>query len=201
MTRLSCLYQSSLKEKVLVVSDSLWPHGPWLPGSSVCGILQARVLECVAMPSSRGSSWPRDWTGVLCTAGRFFTVWGTGEALLGVIILTEPVTGEQSPLTGCFQPGTCCQQHYLVVSLCLPLPDSTPSTGLSQDTGCVFFMFVSSCLAWLSHWTDLNPRQGLTGEASRTQAWRGLQPGPCCPGGPVSVSGISWVPIYCKTLR
>ena len=32
------------------------------PGSSVHGILQARVLEWVAMPPSRGSSWPRDWT-------------------------------------------------------------------------------------------------------------------------------------------
>ena len=32
------------------------------PGSSVHGILQARILEWVAMPSSRGSSWPRDWT-------------------------------------------------------------------------------------------------------------------------------------------
>ena len=35
-----------------------------LPGSSVHGNLQARVLEWVAMPSSRGSSWPRDWTHV-----------------------------------------------------------------------------------------------------------------------------------------
>ena len=30
------------------------------PGSSIPGILQARILEWVAMPSSRGSSWPRD---------------------------------------------------------------------------------------------------------------------------------------------
>ena len=37
-------------------------HSP--PGSSVHGILQARILEQVAMPSSRGSSWPRDWTHV-----------------------------------------------------------------------------------------------------------------------------------------
>ena len=38
-----------------------------LPGSSVHGILQARILEWVAMPSSRGSSWPRDWTHIsLC---------------------------------------------------------------------------------------------------------------------------------------
>ena len=35
------------------------------PGSSVHGILQARILEWVAMPSSRGSSWPRNWT---CTS-------------------------------------------------------------------------------------------------------------------------------------
>ena len=32
------------------------------PGSSAHGILQARILEWVAMSSSRGSSWPRDWT-------------------------------------------------------------------------------------------------------------------------------------------
>ena len=43
------------------------------PGSSVHGILQARILEWVAMPVSRGSSWPRDWTRVSCLAGRFFT--------------------------------------------------------------------------------------------------------------------------------
>ena len=37
-----------------------------LPGSSVHGILQARILEWVAVPSSRGSSQPRDWTCVSC---------------------------------------------------------------------------------------------------------------------------------------
>ena len=35
------------------------------PGSSVCGIPQARILEWVAMPSSKGSSWPRDRTSIL----------------------------------------------------------------------------------------------------------------------------------------
>ena len=44
------------------------------PGSSVQGILQARILEWVALPSSRGSSRPRDQTQVSCIAGRFFTV-------------------------------------------------------------------------------------------------------------------------------
>ena len=40
-----------------------------LPGSSVHGILQSRVLEWVAISFSRGSSWPRDWTQISCTAG------------------------------------------------------------------------------------------------------------------------------------
>ena len=44
------------------------------------GILQARILEGVAMPSSRGSFQPRDWTQVSCIAGRFFTIWATREA-------------------------------------------------------------------------------------------------------------------------
>ena len=43
------------------------------PGDSVRGVLQTRILEWVDMPSSRGSSQPRDRTGVSCIAGRFFT--------------------------------------------------------------------------------------------------------------------------------
>ena len=43
------------------------------PGSSVHGILQAKILEWVAMPSSRGSSRPRAQTCVSCSAGGFFT--------------------------------------------------------------------------------------------------------------------------------
>ena len=50
------------------------------PGSSVHGIIQARILEWVAIPFSRGSSWPRDQTWVSCIAGRFFTIWATREA-------------------------------------------------------------------------------------------------------------------------
>ena len=44
------------------------------------GILQARILEWVAIPFSRGSSWPRSWTHVSWTAGRFFTIWASREA-------------------------------------------------------------------------------------------------------------------------
>ena len=55
------------------------------PGSSVRGIIQARILEWVAMPFSRGSSQPGDLTRVSCIsclAGGFLTTSATGEALM-----------------------------------------------------------------------------------------------------------------------
>ena len=54
-----------------------------LPGSSVHGIFQARVLEWVAISFSRGSSRPRVWTPVSCIAGGCFTIWATREAPVG----------------------------------------------------------------------------------------------------------------------
>ena len=54
------------------VSDSLWHHGLY--------ILQARILEWVAFPFSRGSSQPRDRTQISCIAVWFFTSWATREA-------------------------------------------------------------------------------------------------------------------------
>ena len=57
----------------LVVSDSATMDcSP--PGSSVQGILQARILDFVAMLSSRGSFWPRDGTQISHVADRFFTI-------------------------------------------------------------------------------------------------------------------------------
>ena len=51
------------------------------PSSSVHGILQARIMEWLAIPFSRGSSQPRDWTQVSCITGRFFTIWATWKSL------------------------------------------------------------------------------------------------------------------------
>ena len=66
-----------------VVSDSLGPLGYSPPGSSVHGILQARILEWVATSYSSGSSQPRDRTRVSVSpalGGRFFTTTATWEA-------------------------------------------------------------------------------------------------------------------------
>ena len=70
-------YLILLRVRVLSCCSFVWlfcdPMERKLSGSSVHGILQARTLECVAMPSSRGSSWPRDQTHisyVSCTGKR-----------------------------------------------------------------------------------------------------------------------------------
>ena len=52
-----------------------------LPGPSVYGILQARILAWVAIPFSRGSSQPGDQTQVPRIGGRFFTIWAIREAI------------------------------------------------------------------------------------------------------------------------
>ena len=80
------------------------------PGSSVHGILQARILEWVAMPSSRGSSQPRDQTQASHIAGGLFTGWATREAYVAAAAkslqscptLCGPIVG--SPL-GSAVPG------------------------------------------------------------------------------------------------
>ena len=57
-----------------VVSDSCDPMDCSLPGSSIHGILQARILEWVAMSFSRGSSQPRNRTWVFCLQADFLPV-------------------------------------------------------------------------------------------------------------------------------
>ena len=83
-TKSQSWWQGSLAVQCLVVPScpTLCDHmncSP--PGSSVHEILQARIQEWVAVPSSKGSCQPKDWTQVSCTAGRFFTDWATREAL------------------------------------------------------------------------------------------------------------------------
>ena len=69
-----------ISESHSVMSDSLKTHGLYSPW-----ILQARILEWVSFPFSRGSSQPRDWTQVSRIAGRRFTIWATREAQYSAI--------------------------------------------------------------------------------------------------------------------
>ena len=101
----------------LVMSTSLWPHGmcqaPLWGGR---GNLQAKILEWLAIPFSRGSSQPGDWTQVSCIAARFFTIWAIREIMKLVIFV-------------------CC----LVIILCMFYYVNTSFLifRLLKSTGCV----------------------------------------------------------------
>ena len=72
------------------MSDSWDTKDGSLPGSSVHGILQARILEWAAISFSRGSSRPRNWTPVSCTAARVLTDWSTRQARIVQLALHLP---------------------------------------------------------------------------------------------------------------
>ena len=72
----------SLKRTIVCVPSCLTLCDPTdcsPPGSSVLGISQARMLDWVAIPFCRGSSWPRDRTHISCIASRFFTTESRGK--------------------------------------------------------------------------------------------------------------------------
>ena len=85
------VYCSNCKQ---IASESHWVVSNYI----VHGILQARVLEWVAYPISRGSSWPRDWTQVSLIVSGFFINWAAREALLTAKMWANvtacPLTGE-----------------------------------------------------------------------------------------------------------
>ena len=75
------LKKQNVKAIIPQLCPTLWdPVDCSPPGSSIYGILQVGILEWVAIPFSKGSSQPRDWTQVSCIGGGFFTIWAPREA-------------------------------------------------------------------------------------------------------------------------
>ena len=107
----------------LVVSDSFLPVDCSPSGSSVLGILQARILPWIAISFSRGFSLPRAWTRISHLAGRFFT--------------SEPPTSEAWLRGVC----TCVQWLQSCPTLFNPMGVSPPgssvhSPGKNTGVGC-----------------------------------------------------------------
>ena len=116
-----------------------------LPGSSVHGILPARILEQVAISFSMGSSWTRDRTLVSWIAGRLFTIWATREAQGQGHQSLKVRGGKEWPLskqvtvcTGPRQEPSSMAQRWRCEWLCsasgireVPLRGTARKTGLS----------------------------------------------------------------------
>ena len=118
---------------------------PWTvahqPPLSV-GILQTRILEWVAMPSSRGSSQPRGGTQVSHIAGRFFTIWATREDNSLVSISLESVTENH------FIPLEC-NVSLVVLVLCVLV---LASAHFTKQSHLLLFMAVVSNLFGTRDW-------------------------------------------------
>ena len=102
---------------VTQLCPTIWdPMDYSLPDSSVHGILQARILEWVAIPFCRGSSQPRDQTHISCIAGRYLQPPGkpylmpaaTAKSLQSCPTLCDPIDGSPPgfPVPGILQART-----------------------------------------------------------------------------------------------
>ena len=138
-----------------------------LPGSPVRKILQARLLEWVVIPFSRGSSRPRNQTDVSCIAGRSFTNWATREAQ------SHSVVSDSLRCRGLYSPWNSLGQNTGVAKLSLsrgdlPNPgikprspalrvDSLPTEppGKPKSVNSSWFVW---WLIWTNYWDEFTPR-------------------------------------------
>ena len=130
------------------------------PGSSVCGIPQARILEWVAVSSSRASSWPRDWT------------WVSSIFCIGRRILYYCTTWEAQCM-----PGTIALYSAVKITLFVLLISTTSHARMLSCFSCV----------WLCNPMDVARQAPLSMGFSRQEYWSGL---PCPPPGDLPDSEI-----------
>ena len=128
-----------LKWKTVIVTQCLtlcYPMGYSPPGSSVYGILQARLQEWVAVPFSRRSSQPRDWTQVSRIAGWFFTIGATREALGSSVQFSRSVVSDSLRPHGLQHARPPCPSPTpRVYSNSCPLSQWCHPVILSSDVG------------------------------------------------------------------
>ena len=109
---------------------------------TVHGIFQARILEWIAVPFSRGSSQPSDWTQISCIEGRLFTSWATGKPKntgVGSLSLLQQIFLTQESNWGLLH---CRQNLYQLLlllllkslqscpTLCDPIDGSPPGSAI-----------------------------------------------------------------------
>ena len=139
-----------------------------LPGSSVHGIFQARVLDWVAISFSRGSSRPRDRTWVSRIVGRRFTVWATREALKS----NHLAMFANVPLKSIFPHDALCFRDFPVAQMVknLPVMQETRVWSLGGEVPLEKGMAIhSSILVWRIPWTEKPGGLQSMGLQSQTQ--------------------------------
>ena len=110
-----------------------------LPGSSVHGIFQVRILEWVVISFSRGTSWPRDQTQVSHIVGRRFTIWATRETHIQALPGSNTFTKQALPGSNTF---TNQELEWVGQSWCVCTEGRETEllnhTHMSKSHSCVF---------------------------------------------------------------
>ena len=132
---------------MIVAQSCLTPCDPMdciPPDSYVCGIFQARILECVAIPFSRGSSWPRDQTCVSCIAGDSLLPEPLGKPLCIQVMINIPGSpgDKESPASA---------EDTRNVGL---IPGSEKSPGKGNGTPLQYFCLENS-MDWGACWATV----------------------------------------------
>ena len=102
------------------------------PGSSVHGILQARILEWVAIPFSSVSIKPRDQMWFSCIVGKFFTIWAMREAAVICFSSVQSLSRVQlfaTPWTAAHQTSRSITHSWSLLKL-MPIESVMPSSHL-----------------------------------------------------------------------
>ena len=162
------------------VSNSVTAWTVGCQASLSMGILQAKILEWVAMPSSRGSSQPRDWTQVSCTAGGFVTIWAFRGSPRILEWVAYPFSRESSlprnwTRLSCMAGGFFNQMSYQgtpisayrkkereVAQSCLTLCDPM---GCSLQGSSIYGIFQARALDWVA----ISFSRGSSGPRHRNQ--------------------------------
>ena len=110
------------------------PKGCSVPGSSIRGILQVRILEWVPIPFSKGSFQPKDRTHVSQISGRFSTIWATREAHLNEKWKwSRSVVSDSSRPHG-LTPWTPLSMRFFQARVWNGLPFPSPGICLTQGS-------------------------------------------------------------------
>ena len=169
------ILQARILEWVAVPIQGIFPPQGSNPGLLHCRQIfyqlshqgSPRILKWVACLFSRGSSWPRNWTRVSCTAGRFFTSWATREvhrtvqfssvqSLSRVQLLATPwttacqaslsITNTRSPPKPMSIESVMPSNHLILCRLLLLLPSIFPSIRVFSNESALR-------IRWLKYWS------------------------------------------------
>ena len=155
------------------------------PGSSVRGILQARILEWVVISSSRGHSWPRDQTGISCIGRQVHYRWATREA--------SDVRHPNSKCRTLYIRRKCNQRKAIVESVLRSGEEEKKKLAIMVQ------FQKNNILCWFANWCPYNEGKERSKKEADLSRWLGRKAWLGCP--PDEQVSAPSTPVICRSLH